>query len=225
MTLPDTQAERRTLAGDNIHETQRRVPRIVPDSNGNNNEYAGINEVEKATQDEPGIITTSRGAKVRVRAIANMMLAEARRKIKPPKVPTYYDKDKETHEENPLHPDYVAEMQEHNIRVGTMGATAMLAFGTEVLFLPVDVQTCESSGWADDLKTILDVDVPADGKGRYAAWLRLYMLTDPDLTAVLDGVRRASGIVTEEEAREAEDAFRGDKEPDTAEGVRADTEG
>lgn len=189
------------------------------------NEYTAINEVKAAQPDsEEGIVTTSKGLKLRVSAVPNMAIAEARRKIKPPKVPTYYNKDKETTEENPLDPEYVAAMQDYNTALGTMGATAMLAFGTEVVHRPANVSPPEATDWSDDLKTILDVDVPAGGKGRYAAWLRLYALTDPDLTDVMRAVGRASGIIAEEEVAEAEDAFRDNPERNAAAGVPAGTE-
>lgn len=206
--------------------TEQRALTLTEAANGKPaTEFDGINEVDTAVPDDPFVLTTSRGVIIKVRAMPNMMMAEARRKIKPPKVPTYYNKDKDVQEENPLDPEYVAAMQEYNTRVGTMGATAMLAFGTEVLHLPSDVQPAESNGWSDDLKEILEIDVPEQGKGRYAAWLRLYVLSDPDLTAVMQAVGRASGIVRESEVEEAADSFRSDAEGDTAEGIPAGAEG
>jgi hypothetical protein len=195
-------------------------------STNRHEEFDGVNEVEKATVDPSKPIITSKGVQIRVQAIPNMMMAEARRKIKPPKVPTYYNADKDVQEENPNDPEYIANMQEYNTRVGTMGATAMLAFGTEIVgSLPADVQPVESQGWSDDLHEILDVDVPAGGKGRYAAWLRLYVLSDQDLTDVMTAVGRASGIVREAEVEEAQDSFRPDAEGDTVTRIPVSAEG
>lgn len=179
-------------------------------------DYAHVNDVAKAAEVEPNIVVTSKGVKIRTSAIPNMMIAEARRKIKPPAMPKVYISDKETHEENPSDPEYVAALQDYNIRVGTMGVTAMLAFGAEVIDKPDTVQAPEDKGWSDDLFEIFEVEVPAAGKGRFAAWLRLYVLTDPDLTDVLDSIRKASGIVMESEVADAQATFRPDEAGDTA---------
>lgn len=220
MVLPDTRPAP-------IHLTQQRGNgAVVGDGTDEGNLFSAVNEVEAAQAVDPNLLTTSKGVVIRVQGIPNMMLADARRKIKPPKIPTWHNPDKDRDEENPNDPEYIDALQEYNMRVGTMGVTAMLAFGTEVMGkLPADVQSASDPGWSDDLKEILDVDVPAGGKGRYAAWLRLYVLSDPDLTEVTRAVSRASGIVTEAEVEVEQDNFRPDEERDAAAGSISQPEG
>ena len=197
MTLPDTIPARVPLT-------------TVPSGNANvtvDPPEKYLDKVDQAIAETKDEHTTKRGVVLRIKPVPNMLIMEAQKHKIPPQVPTFFNEEKQTQEENPLHPDYVEAMRQYQADLGMIGVTAMLAFGTELISKPADIQGPEDTEWSDDLNEIFHIVAPTSRKARYAFWLRCYVLTDPEFGEVIDAVAKKSGRVTEEAAAEAADNF------------------
>lgn len=207
MTLQDTRAQQGSLDG----MTQATAGPSL------DHNLQGVNE----QVEEVDTVSTSKGLVLRVKPVPNMIIMEARNRMQEPKPPKVFIEDKGVEEENPLDPDYVAALNKFQYEQGLVGFTAMLAFGTEIVTRPTDVLPPDSEEWSEDLHEIFGITVPSRGKARYAAWLRLYALIDPDINKVLAAVRAKSGLVTEEAVKQAAENFPGDTEGPTDNGAPA----
>lgn len=86
---------------------------------------------QKDRRDE--IRTLSTGVRVRITPVSASLISEVTTRYKQPRVPTFWNEDKGREEENPVHPDYLADCEEvDNQRVrGAMDAMAL--FGVELV--------------------------------------------------------------------------------------------
>jgi hypothetical protein len=85
----------------------------------------------KGRRDE--IRTLSTGVKVRITPVSASLISEVTTRYKYPKVPTYYNEDKGREEENPVHPDYLAEREEVDNQRVQAAMDAMSLFGVELI--------------------------------------------------------------------------------------------
>ena len=117
--------------------------------------------------DNDGIVTLSTGYRARLNPVGSIVIQEIITQIEPPKVPKFFNEDKQREEENPNHPDYLAAVQEHSIKQ-TMAATeAMIMLGVDLVDpLPEDgrwltkLRYMERHGYLD--LSGYDLDDPMD---------------------------------------------------------------
>lgn len=151
----------------------------------------------------------SNGVVLKLKRVSRFAIVEAGRKIPVPKVPTTYVADKDRQEENPNDPDYIAALAESNYQRSMMTITASLVLGTEIISLPKGMPGPEDDEWYEVLDA-LDITVPKDNKRlRYSAWLKYVCLADEEFMDLMNLVLKFSGLVTEQDVAQAQDAFRG----------------
>jgi len=164
-----------------------------------------LNQVTEPTN--PALWTSSNGIVFRLKKVSRLIVSDAGRKLKDPKVPVMLNEDKGREEENPSHPDYVAELADVNYRRGMLAVEVYLAMGTEVTERPESIGAPESEAWAADIE-LFGLDIPKTGKARYVAWLKYYVLNDEDLTALTLAAMRYGGATLETDVTQAQAGFR-----------------
>ena len=169
-----------------------------------------LNEVTQTK--DPQTWISSNGIVFRFKRVSRMIITDAGKKIKDPKVPLVMNDDKGRMEENPNDPDYVEALTDANYRRGMLAVDVYLAMGTEVVSCPEDIEPVESDIWKEDIE-LFGIDVPAKGKARYVAWLKYYALPDDDTNALTLAAMRYGGATLEEDVTDAQAGF-----PDTSQG-------
>jgi hypothetical protein len=107
-------------------------------------------EVAKETRqkkDEP--VTLLTGVRVKFKPVAASLVASVTAKYEYPKVPMWFNPDKGREEENPTHPDYLAERERTDAQRAIASMDAMAMFGVELIDgLPEDKR------WIKQLKLL-----------------------------------------------------------------------
>ena len=140
-----------------------------------------------------------------------MLVVEAARRVRPPKVPVVYIESKDREEENPNDPTYQQDFMEYKYHQGKIVVDVYLAFGSQLLEVGRGVHPVESTEWSEDLK-IVGVEVPETGRARYLAWATFYALTDDDAVEMQNRIGQLNGIVLNAEVDQATDTFRDTEE-------------
>lgn len=146
--------------------------------------------------DKTHILST--GVKVRLRPVSAALIAEVTSRLKYPKVPKYFNEDKGREEENPVHPDYLAEKQEIDNQRGLAAMDAMAMFGVELVDdMPTDdvwVKKLQLLGVQFDAKDPVEREfyykkhVVVSG-GDYALLGRLSGLTEEAIASAAESFR------------------------------------
>lgn len=180
---------------------------------------------EEEKQDDPFSFTTSAGITFKLRKVPPFLMIDAQRKFIAPKPPMVYIEDKETHEENPNDPEYLAALQKHQRDLSDLGNAIMLARGTMLVSKPDSIPGPDDADWSAELEELAGegvFDIPKVGKRRYYAWLKYVALTDmSDFQGITNKLTATAGITTEAEVAKATDDFRSDEGRDTSDGVPA----
>jgi len=163
-----------------------------------------LNEVTETK--DPQTWISSNGIVFRFKRVSRMIIADAGRKIRDPKVPVVMNEDKGREEENPNHPDYIEALADANYRRGMLAVNVYLSMGTEIVTLPEGIVPPEDCSWEEDLAAF-DLDIPAKGKARYVAWLKYYALNDDDSSELTLAAMRYGGATLEEDVSAAEAGF------------------
>lgn len=176
---------------------------------------------ETITALAPDTFTSSSGVKFKLSKVNNLVIVEAAKKLKAPRVPVMYIEDKGRDEENPNDPDYVEALQTYQMEQGMLLVNTYLAFGTKILSdsLPEDKLPLDDISWSDDLKETLDIDIPIKGKARYLRWLKFHLLGDEDMNNLARAVMNFSGRVTQGDVAAAEENFRDNQSGDATEPI------
>jgi hypothetical protein len=160
--------------------------------------------LDAAQEREPDerIFTVS-GVRVRLHPVSAALITDVTARIKDPKIPSWYNKDKEREEPNPDDPEYLAALEETVSRRGMAAMDAMAMFGVELIDgLPADER------WLDTLKqmerrglldlSIYDLGDPVEQEFLYK---RYVLVTNDVLLKVgrMSGVS-ADGVVRQEAA-------------------------
>jgi hypothetical protein len=183
------------------------------------NNDAAANEVLDGlgSQTDPSIFKAANGLELKMKRVSAMILAEANRKLVPPRPPKVFIDEKGREEENPNDPNYVLELQHFDYDRGMLAAKVYYGLGTAVHKLPRDLEPPESQVWSDNIEAVYDgIDIPATGVRRYVEWLKLYALPEEDQGRLLSEILRFTGSVLEVDVIEAQASFRGNQERDTA---------
>jgi len=162
----------------------------------------------KNENEQSGLITLSTGVILTPTIVPNMLYLEIMGRFKAPKIPRFFNEDLGREEENPNHPDYIAEMQEYTQEMSKAMIDLMILFGTEINKCPKGVDPLESSKWVNKLKlTHFEFD-PDDEYDRYLNWIKAVAApSDEDIEAISVGVGRLSGVV-EDDVQDAVNQFR-----------------
>lgn len=178
-----------------------------------------VDEVEQVVEDNPLEYKTRTGALLRLKKVNKLIVAEASKKIRMPKVPIWMNPDKGREEENPNDPDYLESVQNAKIEQGMLIYSIYLAYGTEVISLPASIDPLDSTDWSDELSMIAGIDIPNVGRSRYVAWMKYKVIDDEEMNILITRIMRVSGAIKEEDVQKVMDSFRGDQIRNTSEGV------
>lgn len=179
--------------------------------------------VESATipLPNPNEYVSSKGIKFKIKKIPKLALVDAGKRLKDPKVPMFYNEDKERNEPNPNDPNYIDELRDVNYQRGIAITSVGIVLGTELIKpLPEDVEAPEDTDWSDALNE-LGIEIPEKGRMRYLAWVKYYALDDEEFTILFRTVAGGAGMVFAEEVAEATVAFPGNEARNTDTGTSA----
>jgi len=160
------------------------------------------------TDGVPMMVQLSSGIVLKVRPVPPLAIRQAVMNVERPRVPIVFIEEKGREEENPDDPGYREALFEYQMATGLVAMKALLLLGTEVDTLPDGMVGPSDDAWLDELQEV-GVEVEAKSpRARYLAWLQFYALkTNEDITAAMEGPRKASGI-TEEDVALAVQSFR-----------------
>lgn len=149
-------------------------------------------------------VTLSSGVVLECRPVNAFIIDAAMAKVKRPTVPTQYIESKGRVEDNPMHPDYLAAMEEYPKLRGEAAMNAFIVFGVKVISVPKDVPAVEDNGWSEGLEAVGLTIAPA-GQARFRDWVQYVAIQSPDdYTLLADTIKRVSGTPEEEVTRAAE---------------------
>lgn len=154
---------------------------------------------------------TFRGIRLKLSPIPSVLVQEVARKYPNPRPPVVFIEEKGREEENPNDPEYLNRLAEANYQRSIVILNVFLS-GLEIVSIPDNLQKVEDTGWEEVVREIANIEIPAGGFGRRLAWFKYYAFTDDDLIRVRDKITRLSGIVLEEDVKEAEESFRDNEE-------------
>ncbi len=160
-------------------------------------------------------ITLENGIVLALRMVAPLLISDAARRVPKPPVPTVYSEEKNREEENPEHPDYLVALVEWRGQRDEAGLSVALIMGSSVSSVPEGLYGPDDDEWIDEIEASyaaiemeppkIDRDRPS---GRYLSWLRLYALPTEEDIVRISKILTSSVAVSEEDVRDAVDAFR-----------------
>ena len=151
---------------------------------------------------------TENGVHLKLHKVREIVITDAVNRIPLPTPPVVYIPEKEREEPNPNDPSYKAEFDRIAYDRGILATNVLITMGTNVLFVPPNVEPIESTTWSEDIEQLTGLTIPNRGRGRYLAWLKYYVLTDVELLDLMQRVQRFSGAVPEAAVTEAIESFR-----------------
>lgn len=172
-----------------------------------NNNASGVDAPEKQnghlkTED----ITLSTGVVLRCRAVSASLFADLLARYPTPRPPVVWLEDKGREEENPDHPDYIAQVQQHNIQIAKALSDAMVLLGTEIVSIPKGVSRQDDKAWLDEMRA-LGYELRSIPE-RYLAWIKFKAVANTsDFNAIGKAVGRQTGV-TEVDVESAAQTFR-----------------
>ena len=190
------------------------------------NEAVTVAKEQRDKKESGGALTLSTGVKARLKPVSQSIIQDAIALCKEPRVPMWANPDKDGREEpNPLDPDYLEAVEEHNRKVRAVTFDTFAMFGIELTDgLPEDdkwlreIRVMAKLGHLDLSKFDLEDEID-----REFLFKRYVAMGNADY--VLIGAM--SGI-SQEEVRRAADSFPGDEtrpEDRDSSGSGLDTDG
>jgi len=163
--------------------------------------------VRARNQKHEGTVSLSTGVMIRVRPVANLIVADIARGFPEPKPPKVYIEEKAREDVNPNDPDYLKALNDRQTEMAMAINDAFLLMGTEIISVPDDVPKVEDAAWVARL-AILGIKSPEDEYSRYLAWLK-YIAAPlaTDVIALIRGVGDLSAV-SEDEVQAVADGFR-----------------
>lgn len=157
---------------------------------------------EVKTVYEEDVFTSKTGVKVKISRVNRLIVLDAVRRIKDPKVPVVYIESKNRSEDNPSDPDYIAAKQQADLDRGMTTINVYLAFGTKPIYIPDTKEKPGDTGWSKDYEEV-GLDIPEKGRGRYTAWLKYYALLEDEVNELSLMAMRYSGATLEEDVNKS----------------------
>lgn len=161
-------------------------------------------------------IIVSTGVKFKTKDVPVMVYQALKNKLNKerPKVPTWYNDQKDREESNPSDPDYLEAVSRWEEELTEKLMDAAIVLGIEVAEIPEGMEKSDSEGWKRQLESI-GIEVPVNGNGRYLAWVKYYAApTIEDMRELISASSRNAGV-TEEDAAQAAALFRHNEERGT----------
>lgn len=167
------------------------------------------------------LFTTASGVVFNVLPISLYLLRDAIRRLEAPKIPLVHIEDKDTFEENPSDPDYIAALDEFNVRRIEISGDVALYKGTTVHSVPDGVPTHIDDEWRMELLELSEdnLQIPVSGPRRYLAWIRYVAASHSEVLDLHNRVMQVSGHVMEADVENASESFRGNEGRTTASSV------
>lgn len=176
------------------------------------NKSPAIELAKQERNEDKNILTLSSGVRVRIKPVSGWLIDDVVNRVKNPRIPTWYNPDREREEDNPNDPQYLADMSDaRGQRLNAMLDTVVL-FGMEL----VDGMP-EDESWLRKLQRLEKlghIDLSAydlgDEVDREFVYKRRFAISNAtDLVTV-----RQRCSVSEEDVVIATDSFPGDSERD-----------
>lgn len=159
------------------------------------------------------LITLTTGVELEIFKPAILAIREVERQVNAqrPKPPSVYREDKETEEENPEDPDYIAAVQEWQTEATERQFNIALITGTKIHSIPDNIAKFDSDDWHGILN-VLGVELAKSKEEKYIQWAKYVAAPElKDFFMIIGRVMSLIGV-REEEVAEAVEAFRGDAE-------------
>lgn len=175
------------------------------------------------TNDDPTLFVCENGLRLRLRRVSQILVMDAGKYLKRPKIPRTWDEDKHREIENPTHPDYLEEVRHFNTEAAQLAINIYLMMGaTPIEPLPSELEPIDGTGWVDMLGVVYpELEVPPAGPKRKLIWLKYYAMPDDDTARVMARISRLGGAIMEADVRNAQDSFRPDETRNPDQGVGA----
>lgn len=153
-------------------------------------------------------VTLPSGVQVRVTSVPAMVVLQVSNMLPEPKVPMWYNEEKQRSEPHDLDPEYIAAVNKHKTDLGQLINQAYLANGiVKVLHLPEDKYELDSDEWIEGLEFV-GIKINKTGLGRKVDWLQYHILGDADVPVVITEIAQIGGLVSEARVEAAADSFR-----------------
>lgn len=152
-------------------------------------------------------ITVSTGVKFKTKDVPVMVYQALKNKLNKerPKVPVWYNDQKDREESNPNDPDYLEAVNRWEEELTEKLMDAAIVLGIEVAEIPEGMEKLESEGWKTQLETV-GIEIPQNG--RFLSWVKYYAApTIEDMRELITASSRNAGV-TEEDAAQAAALFR-----------------
>jgi len=170
-------------------------------------------ESPEEVQESPSVIRLENGVVIQMVSFYRGILAVILKQYPEPKVPIYFNPDKEREEENPADPDYIKAVEDHTNTVINAMLDVGIARGTELVSVPKGISKPSDKDWQEEVEELLRYKVPSSARLRYLHWLK-WVATETDLKKVFEKVIGSFGV-TEAAVEEEMARFPSDEERST----------
>lgn len=168
-----------------------------------------MDAVEQATSILANEFRTKSGVILRTRKVKTSIVRNAWKALKEPKPPMIWIEALGRYEENPNDPSYGEAIGNYNLARADATQNVYLMLGCDVKYVPDGYPLPGDDSWTEALEE-LELTIPSKDKpgARKVAWLLYHVLEDQVEQAELQKqIMRMSGLVLEEDVKEAEDSF------------------
>ena len=157
---------------------------------------------KEGDESEEKIITLRSGVRVRLKPVPDMVVQRAMAKINKPKVPMWFNPDKEREEPNPNDPDYLEAVRRAEEERGMVAMDVSIMFGCELIDpIPNDRK------WVQRLRKVADIEVDdSDEFELEFAYLKYVAFANSSDMNYVTGID-----MTEADVENAGATFRGDE--------------
>ena len=151
-------------------------------------------------------VTLATGDRVRIMPVSASLIDEVTSKIPEPKIPVWFDKERDIEVPNPDHPEYIKAVDDMNRKRGIAAMDALVMFGVEFIDgMPEDKSWIKKLKFMEKRKQVdlseYDLDDPLDQEFLY----KRFIAVD---TQTISLISEVSGISPDEVAQ-AEASFQG----------------
>lgn len=158
-------------------------------------------------------IVLSTGYTAIIRPVSMAVIMDAESSIPDPEVPTWYNEDKDKHEPNPDHPDYVKALEDASMQRQLAIADAMIMYGVDMVDDDGNpVHSPSDDDWVKKMRFMHkrglsklnpdDFDLDEDME-RDFLFKKYFVVGTPDIPMLVE----KSGALNEEEVQEAVKSF------------------
>lgn len=109
---------------------------------------------KEGDESEEKVITLRSGVRVRLKPVPDMVVQRAMAKINKPKVPMWYNPDKEREEPNPNDPDYLEAVRRAEEERGMVAMDVSIMFGCELID-----QIPDDRKWVQRLRKVAGIEI------------------------------------------------------------------